>query len=616
MAVGSSAFAALDEAGAHHFPFDWTLVDVETSGLDPGKDRVLSLAVVTLKPDGKQDTVFSTLLNPGCDPGPVQIHRLTAETLRGAPVFEDVARGVAALLQDRVMVAHNAHFDYSFLLHEFTRVGLTLPVSRRLCTIALNRQIDPPTKDLNLTTLAAHYGVPLRQTHDALEDALVLAEVFRGTLREAAKLGLPLPLISCPPKQHSQYSLKPPKVPCAFHNPGRLEPGGPLVQGMKIAITGETATPRAELIARSVTAGLNVVASVSRHTSALVSNDPVSRTAKAMRALAEGVPVVAEHAFLTLLSKVQRGAPYERTGPTDAVAPPKANMSTAPRAGPLTPGGPLALRRVLVIGGPHSTASAARARVVALGGSTAVNLSRSVTDVVVLHGGHDDRRMPRIRELGVPVHDESWLIASVGAPADAIIRGPWTEARPRIPQVLPRGGVVDLPMQTPGSPANEWQVRAAWAPLELGEIDVVAFILDEDEQVIADEDFVFYGAPKHPAGTVRLLADGPAEQTIAAHLASLPLAARKILVAAVIDGNATFGDVGAVQVEIIPGNNAAPLARATLDAATTERTLVLAEIYRRATAWRIRAVGQGFDHGLDVLATSFGVNVNGSADDC
>ncbi|CAM5457614.1 hypothetical protein SALBM217S_05200 [Streptomyces griseoloalbus] len=45
------------------------------------------------------------------------------------------------------------------------------------------------------------------------------------------------------------------------------------------------------------------------------------------------------------------------------------------------------------------------------------------------------------------------------------------------------------------------------------------------------------------------------------------------------------------------------MARATLDAATTERnTLLLAEIYRRGPLWRLRAVGQGYDHGLDVLA--------------
>ncbi|GAA3502995.1 hypothetical protein GCM10019016_101050 [Streptomyces prasinosporus] len=51
------------------------------------------------------------------------------------------------------------------------------------------------------------------------------------------------------------------------------------------------------------------------------------------------------------------------------------------------------------------------------------------------------------------------------------------------------------------------------------------------------------------------------------------------------------------------------MARATLDAATTERTMLLAEIYRRGPLWRLRAAGQGYDHALDVLARRYGVAV-------
>ncbi|WP_420710862.1 TerD family protein [Streptomyces sp. NRRL S-118] len=79
--------------------------------------------------------------------------------------------------------------------------------------------------------------------------------------------------------------------------------------------------------------------------------------------------------------------------------------------------------------------------------------------------------------------------------------------------------------------------------------------------------------------------------------------------AAAIDGDAAFGDIGAVQVIAAPGSGAAPLARATLDAATTERVLLLAEVYRRGPAWRFRAVGQGYEYGLDALARGYGVDI-------
>ncbi|MFD6432465.1 TerD family protein [Streptomyces venezuelae] len=636
MAAAALSPAALDLSDLRDYAFDWALVDVETSGLVARRDRVLSIAVVTIGRDGAQTGEFSTLLNPGCDPGPVHVHGLTAERLRDAPCFEQVAEQIGALLRDRVLVAHNAQFDYDFLAHEFARARTYLPVSQRLCTLALNRQVDLPVEDMKLGTLAAHYGVTQTKAHDALDDTRVLSGIFRATLREAARLGLPLPLVACPPRQDSRFAPKPPKTPCAYRNPGRLQPGGPLLQGMKIAITGETSTSRAELVARSVAAGLNMVSSVSRHTSALVTNDSASASAKARRAVVEGVPVIDEAAFLRLLADVRSGVLHQAPAPEAAAPTPEAVVPAArpsevvvpalrppeaavPAPRPPEPDTvtatdkPLAGQRVLVLGGTHADAVAARSRVVELGGSAAVNLSCSVTDVVILAGGEYDRRRRRIADLELPVHDENWLSAppspSSGEDEEAAGQGS-TAGRPSAPRVLPRGGVVDLPAPDSGTPATPWRVTASWAPQDHCEIDVVAFALDEDEQVVFDEDFVFYGAPENPAGTVRLLTDGPAEQTIAIDVASLPPASRKVVIAAAIDGEATFGDVGAVQVTAAPDDSAAPLALATMDAATTERSLLLAEIYRRGSVWRFRAVGQGYDHGLGDLARGYGVAVD------
>ncbi|MCQ4203616.1 TerD family protein [Streptomyces coelicoflavus] len=645
----SLASAPSDLSDLRDYAFEWALVDVETSGLVPRRDRVLSVAVVTLGPDGEQTGEFSTLLDPGCDPGPVHVHGLTAERLRGAPVFEQVAERIGALLEGRVLVAHNAQFDYDFLAHEFARARLRLPVDGRLCTLALNRRVDPPTDDLKLGTLAAHYGVPRLKAHDALDDTRVLAGVLRASLRAAAGLDLPLPLVACPPRQDPRFAPKPPKTPCAFRNPGRLSPGGPLVQGMKVAVTGETGTDRADLVLRGVAAGLNMMGSVSRHTSVLVANEPSGGSAKARRARAEGVPVIDESAFLRLLGDVRPGTPHEGAaapepgqpshhvpapeavpvqepvpvqdpapapGPATAPSPglpavptpraPAAGEAAGPKPGAkrsAKPRGPLTGRRVLVLGGTHPDAVAARTRVVELGGAAAINLSAGVTDVVVLDGGHGDRRLARITALLLPVHDAAWLVAPVVTEAAGAGEGRAAA------HVLPRGGVVDLPLPKGRGPADRWTVTASWAQQTACEIDVVAFVLDEDEQVSFDEDFVFYGAPENPGGTVRLLSDGPTEQTVSVDLATLPPSARKVVVAAAIDGSPAFGDVGALHIVSGPGTSAAALAQATLDAATTERTMLLAEIYRRGESWRLRAVGQGYDHDLGALARGYGVDV-------
>ncbi|MEU8886631.1 TerD family protein [Streptomyces sp. NPDC048442] len=632
------AFTSSSPLGARCLPdlpdyaHDWALVDVETSGLTARRDRVLSVAVITLGPDGEQTGEFSTLLDPGCDPGPVDIHGLTRERLRGAPTFDQVAGQLAAMLQDRVMVAHNAQFDYDFLAHEFARAGVWLPVARRLCTVSLNRQLDPPTADLKLGTLAAHYGVPQLRAHDALDDTRTLAGILRASLAGAAQLDVPLPLVPCPPRQDAQFTPQPPKASCAYRNPGRAAPDGPLVQGMKVALTGGTDIGRTELVVRAVAAGLNVMGSVSRHTSVLVTNDSTTGSAKARRALAEGVPVIDEHTFLRLLGEVRAGTPHDapaRPSAAPAWPPAPAPQSPTPTgmpevtwevtpeitsAGSPTPAaakafpaprtpkatGPLSGRRVLVIGGTHPEAAAYRTRVVELGGSAAVNLSASVTDALVLPGGEKDRRMKRIVTLAVPAHAPDWLDGPIP------VYEPGAALRPHAPQIMPRGGVVDLPALRAGTPLS---VTATWGSRTACAIDVVAFVLDDDEQVSFDEDFVFFGAPENPAGTVRLLTDGPTEQTVTADLAALPPAALRVVVAAAVDGTATFKDVGPLQISTSQGSGGATLARATLDAATTERTMLLGEFYRRAGQWRFRAVGQGYDHGLEALARGYGVDI-------
>ncbi|GAA2728281.1 TerD family protein [Actinocorallia aurantiaca] len=556
---------------------DWALVDVETSGSRASRDRVLSLAVITVDRDGRQTGEFSTLLDPGCDPGPVEVHGLTAERLRGAPTFDRVAPRVAELLSGRVMVAHNAQFDYDFLAREFTGAGVEPPIDSRLCTLALNRRIAPPTPDLRLGTLVGHYGVPRLELHDALNDTRMLAGVLRGSLEAASRLGLSLPFVPCPPRRNLSYAPGIPKIRCPYRNPGPLV--GPLVQGMKVAFSGETSLPRTELTVRAAGAGLNVMGSVSRHTSVLVVNDPRSETGKVLRAMAAGVPVIGEAAFLRLLEHVQPGEPIE----SGLRVPPQARRVPVPE-------GPLTGRRVLVLGGPHAEAVKARARVAGLGGAVSVNLSRTVTDVLLLDGGENDRRLGKIKDLGLPVREPSWLRDPQAVPSGPSAR------------VLIRGAAVDLP------DAPVWTIGVSWAQRTTCEIDVVAFALDGDEQVSGDGDFVFYGAPETPDGSIRLSTDGPVEQSVTVDLAALPVQIDKVVVAAAIDGPDTFGTVGAVETTVFPGTSA-PHAEATLDAATTERTLLLAELYRRNGLWRLRAVGQGYDHDLAALARHYGVDI-------
>jgi DNA polymerase-3 subunit epsilon len=584
----------------------WAVVDVETSGLQPRSHRVLSVSAMALDAAGRPDGPrFTSLVDAGCDPGPVHVHGLTRERLAGAPRFDEIAPRLLEVLDGRILVAHNAAFDHGFLAAEAERAGVALPVRQRLCTVALSRRLGIDVPDHRLATLAGYWGVPQQRAHDAQDDALVLSRVLTHSLLLAARLDLPLPLVGCTGRTGpAPYPPRLASPPCPWRYPGRWAPGQPLVQGMKLTVTGATAEPRARLGARLAAAGLSVHDSVSRLTSALVCNSADLHTRKAERARAEGVPVIDEDVLARLLDDVRPGEPLP-DGP-----PPRRPRRSAPAVR-----GPLHGRRVLVLGGDHGQAAAVRAEVAALGGAAAVNLGASVTDVVLMAGGESDRRLARIREAGLPLHRGAVALgitlpapcADPGeAPAPYVGRHRSDEPGAGVP-VLPRGAVVDLPVE------DVWTVNAAWradASTTGIEVDIVAFLVDADERVIADEDFVFYNAPVSEQGTVALSVDGDSEQSVRIDLRLVSEQHAKVVVAAALEGGAVFGDLGAVTISVDGGT--ATAATATLDAGTTERTMLLAELYRRDGAWRVRAMGQGYDDDLGALAVRYGVVVDGS----
>jgi DNA polymerase-3 subunit epsilon len=303
------------------YPQGYAVVDVETTGL-ARDDRIISAAVYRLDARGEVEDHWYTMVNPERDPGPVWIHGLTSDVLEGAPLFQDIAEDFASRLADRVLVAHNAVFDWSMIAREYARAEREAPVRQRLCTIALSKELGLPLPNHKLESLAAHFGVVQQRAHHALDDARVLAEAFRPSLRAAARDGIRLPLLECRPltewssgprigRQSSggypSGSWRPSRKrpACPYPNPGRYEEGKPLKQGMRVAFSGDTSVDRELLEDRAVEAGLHVATSLSRLTSLLVTNDPDSSTSKVVKAKQFGTPVIDEAAFGQLLRDVE-----------------------------------------------------------------------------------------------------------------------------------------------------------------------------------------------------------------------------------------------------------------------------------------------------------------------
>jgi DNA polymerase-3 subunit epsilon len=299
----------------------WAVVDVETTGFRPGHARIVSIAALALGDDGNVEQSLYTLLNPGVDPGPTHVHGLTAEMLEGQPIFADVVGPLIDLLRGRTMVAHNVGFDYSFLTAEAEMVEAELPIDTAMCTVELARRLELGTDNLRLETLAAHWGITQMKPHDALDDAMVLAQILKPVLVRARerKVWLPVRPLSrrqWPNGQVTHEELRPLKMlasrlPCPYVNPGRFVAGRPLVQGMRVALSSEVTRTHEELIERIVHAGLSFTDAVDQETSLIVCNNAEPDHGKGYQANELGVPPLSDEEFIRQLDAVVGGAAVE-----------------------------------------------------------------------------------------------------------------------------------------------------------------------------------------------------------------------------------------------------------------------------------------------------------------
>lgn len=519
---------------------------------------------------------------------------------------------MAELVAGRVLVAHNASFDWGFLQAESLRCVIGLQSSHRLCTLALARRLDLDVRDHKLGTLAAWARIQQLQAHSAVDDVRVLEAIFLKLMTEATRGQVALPMSANTAAARQPWGERAPAVTSTWAPVGAWTEGQPLVQGMKFVITGGTRTPRDELYLTGIAAGLTPMNSVSSRTSFLVCNDPALATRKAIAAGDLASSVITEDRFRALLQSVQPGAPIG--------ARPVVRVTTS--TGPV---GRLKGCRVLVLGGPHDVSARVRDEVMAHGGRVAVNLTPTVSHLIALGAADTDIRYPRTTHL-LRLDPVTLLIApGIPAPAPAPSQAdtppvpdhqtdaaaePVGDATPPDPapvppaRILRRGEVTDLPDEV-----TIWDLFVSWTladpPLEL---DVVAFVTDADEKVISDEHFVFFNALETPGREVRLEIETNGESRLVVDLDELSNPGVRVVVGASLAGGRTFGELGPVEL-VLRDTDGAPWARTVLDAGTTENSLVLGEFYQRGGRWRFRAVGQGYEESLAGFATRYGVDV-------
>ncbi len=161
---------------------EYAIVDIETTGGNAGGSRITEIAIIIH--DGISITDrWETLVNPQKEI-PIPIFALTGinnEMVRDAPIFDDIAEKVFAMLSDRIFVAHNVNFDYSFVRHQLEQAGFKW-TARKLCTVRASRKIKPGLGSYSLGNLCRSLAIPVQHRHRAGGDADATAILFSRLL--------------------------------------------------------------------------------------------------------------------------------------------------------------------------------------------------------------------------------------------------------------------------------------------------------------------------------------------------------------------------------------------------------------------------------------------------
>ncbi len=186
----------------------YAIVDIETTGSYAAANGITEISIHVF--DGTTVVEkFESLINPG-QPIPYYIQAMTGindKMVAGAPRFEEVAEKIYTLLQDKIFIAHNVNFDYSFIKAHLRESGFELN-SKKLCTVRLSRKIFPGFPSYSLGKLCQSLGIPIYDRHRAGGDTAATVKVFQLLLQNDKEQHIQKSL-----QRNSKESVLPPNVP-------------------------------------------------------------------------------------------------------------------------------------------------------------------------------------------------------------------------------------------------------------------------------------------------------------------------------------------------------------------------------------------------------------------
>ena len=166
--------------------------DVETTGIDPVNDQIIEIGAVKFNED-QSTTSFGYLINPkkSIPSEASAVNGITDKMVENKPTIDEVIPLFSEFCGGLPLVAHNALFDYKFLLSDVVKYRTTSPKGCVLDTLALARKVFPNMPNYKLWTLVRYFNFPSGVFHRAEEDSSYCGLLFLKIIQTLKERGEP-----------------------------------------------------------------------------------------------------------------------------------------------------------------------------------------------------------------------------------------------------------------------------------------------------------------------------------------------------------------------------------------------------------------------------------------
>lgn len=163
-----------------NFLDNFTVVDIETTGLSPTTNEIIELSAIKIR-QGQVVEKFTTLIKPEghINSYITNLTGISDEMVKNSPKIEDVIKNFCEFLANDCILGHNINFDLRFIKHNLLKHHNIELNNSSLDTVRLARKYCPKLGSYKLSSLANHFNINTEGHHRALKDCEMTFDLYK-----------------------------------------------------------------------------------------------------------------------------------------------------------------------------------------------------------------------------------------------------------------------------------------------------------------------------------------------------------------------------------------------------------------------------------------------------